>query len=228
MNYFSRTMFLLALAMCFSVPLFAQPRINIKEGTELQLGEVREGTVIQKKLTLQNLGTDTLIIEDVRTSCGCTVAKTHKTRLSGNESTALDVSLNTAKFKGTFKKEVIVASNDPSHPTVTIALRADIRHDIEFEPGFVNFHDVILGNKVTVSVTIKNTTKKTVTIHSVTSPDSQITLKLSTHKIPSQKTAILTTTLKPSKKGQVLGQFEMKTNLPDKPVINLSFIGNVQ
>lgn len=208
--------------------VLAQPKLSVKEGTKFQLGEAKEGAVIEKKLTLQNVGKDTLIIEDIRTTCGCTTTKTQKKRLGANDTTSLSVSINTKGFKGPVKKEVFITTNDPKQSDLGIEFHLNIRNIIEFEPSFVNFQTVKYGSPFTQSITVRNTSEKPITITSVTSPDSQITAKPRDKTIRPNSSTTLLVTVSSKKKGRFLGQIGITTNHPEKDSLKLSYIGEIK
>ncbi len=207
---------------------FAQPKLSVKEGTKFQLGEAKEGTIVEKKLTLQNIGKDTLILEDIRTTCGCTTTKTPKKRLGANDTTSLSIFINTKGFKGPVKKEVFITTNDPKQSDLGIEFHINIRNIIEFEPSFINFHTVKLGSPSTQTVTIRNTSDKPITIISVTSPDSQVTAKPQEKTIKPNGMTKLIIKISAQKQGKLLGQIVITTNHPEKDSLKLSYVGEIK
>ncbi|MBI5215649.1 MAG: DUF1573 domain-containing protein [Ignavibacteriae bacterium] len=208
--------------------VFAQPKLSVKEGTKFQLGEAKEGAILEQKLTLQNVGKDTLIIEDIRATCGCTTTKTHKKRLGTNDTTALTISVNTKGFKGPVKKEIFITTNDPKQADLEVELLVTIRNVIEFEPSFVNFRTVNFGKPAKQSITIRNTSEKPISITSVTSPDSQIIAKPKTKTIQPKSSTQLIVSLSAKKKGKILGQLLITTNHPEKDSLRLSYVGEIK
>lgn len=223
-----RFVFLLFVLFCFALTLQAQPKLAVKEGSQFQLGEVKEGVVLKKQLTLMNVGTELLTIDDIRTSCGCAIAKTEKKQLKAGETTTLSINIDTKDSKGPLKKQVFITTNESKDKEYEIVMFVTVRNVIEFKPIFLNFHTIAFGTTVYDTVTVHNTSDKPFTITSLKSPDSQITLRLSNKTIPARDSGKLIATLTPKKKGQVLGQFEIKTNIPEKKVVKLSFIGKIR
>ena len=50
----------------------AQPKIQVVGGTKIDLGSIYRGAVVERKVMLKNIGSDTLVVSRVDPSCGCT------------------------------------------------------------------------------------------------------------------------------------------------------------
>jgi hypothetical protein len=75
-------------------------------------GKSTQGDVLTHTFNLTNTGTDTLIISNIETECGCTTIKLDKTMLLPNESTTINILLDTKQIpKGIRAKKVIIYSN---------------------------------------------------------------------------------------------------------------------
>ncbi len=229
MNFLYNIIFTIASIFCLTNGLFAQPKFAIKEGKEFQLGEVKEGAIVKKQLTLMNVGTGTLTLDEIRTTCGCTVAKTTKKKLESGDTTLLTIAIDTKDSRGPLKKQVFIATNvNKDKEEEEIILYITVRNIIEFKPIFMNFHTVSFGNSFIDTVTVFNTSEKALTITSLTSPDSQITLRMSRRKIPPHDSSYLIAKLAPKKRGSILGQFEINTDNSEKKSLKLSFIGKIR
>ncbi len=66
------------------------------------------------------------MLQEVRTSCGCTAAIVGKTTLAPGGSTPLSVSLRTGGGAGRIVKSVLVPSNDPKTPLLEIKIQATV------------------------------------------------------------------------------------------------------
>jgi hypothetical protein len=65
------------------------------EQPTVPLGDVPSGANVTHRFTLSNRGTTELVLGEVRTDCGCTVAKLDKRRLQPGEETSLGLLVNT-------------------------------------------------------------------------------------------------------------------------------------
>ncbi len=76
-----------------------------------QFGEVDEGAVIEHNFQFVNTGAVPLIISDVRSTCGCTVADWPKEPLAPGEQGEIEVRFDTKNKKGGQEKPVTITAN---------------------------------------------------------------------------------------------------------------------
>ncbi|HEX9188383.1 MAG TPA: DUF1573 domain-containing protein, partial [Vicinamibacteria bacterium] len=69
------------------------PRIRV-EPESFDFGKARPGKVLRKEFTIRNFGDAPLVIEGVRTTCGCTAALSDESRVPPGGATALRVSFD--------------------------------------------------------------------------------------------------------------------------------------
>lgn len=87
------------------------PRIQLSEET-FDFGYTPEGLKANHRYWLWNAGTDTLVIQRVRPTCGCTTVPLPKDRLAPSDSVPLDLVFDTQKFTGKVHKAVRILSNE--------------------------------------------------------------------------------------------------------------------
>lgn len=73
----------------------------------------------------KNAGDAVLKIEPPRPSCGCTPAALKQDTLQPGESGELTFTLNLGKMRAVMEKLIVVKSNDPQTPEVTLTIKAD-------------------------------------------------------------------------------------------------------
>ncbi len=101
------------------------PRIRV-EPEAFEFGKTLPGKTLRKEFTLRNFGEAELVIERVSTTCGCTAAITANTRLEPGGSTQLSVTLETRSYSGKLERQVLVRSNDPKTPLLTVRVSATV------------------------------------------------------------------------------------------------------
>ena len=76
-------------------------------------GKAYQGEQIEHVFTLENKGGSTLIIEDVKSHCGCTVLREndYKKMLEPGEKTSITINVDTTLLKGSVKKDTEVFTN---------------------------------------------------------------------------------------------------------------------
>lgn len=219
--------FLIALLVLNAA--FSQPKIVVVQGTTFDFGKVEEGNTVTKTLTLKNVGSDSLIISNVSTSCGCTVAKLSEKNLAPGDSAALSIAFYTKDVVGTsVKRQVFVRSNDSTQSSVTITMVATILRLIEAEPRYINFGVVNLGSTVKRSVVLRNMRDAVVKLLSVSIGDPQVAGRLAAGRLESHGETHLLVSLKPARVGKVAGKIEIGTDNPRVPEISISYIASVR
>ena len=86
------------------------PKMQFVE-TSYDFGTVAPGTAVKHVFKFKNVGTDTLRIERVKTSCGCTAAESSKI-IPPQQEGQISVTYNTGSASGKSSKTVHVFSND--------------------------------------------------------------------------------------------------------------------
>jgi hypothetical protein len=104
----------------------AGPRIAV-DPPSFDFGKVLSQKAVSREFSIRSFGTQDLVIENVSTSCGCTVADNLAKKVvkpGGNQ--PLRVTLTAPPHPGAITKSVMVRSNDPVHPLLEIKLKATV------------------------------------------------------------------------------------------------------
>lgn len=88
------------------------------EETTHRFGEVKEGALIEHVFSFTNTGKIPLIINDARSTCGCTVPEWPKAPIAAGESGEIKVKFKTDKKKGRQNKPVTITANTYPQKTV--------------------------------------------------------------------------------------------------------------
>lgn len=106
-----------------------QPQISVAE-TNLALGDVINGEVVVREISVQNKGQEDLIIEAVSTSCGCTQAAIEPMTIppggNGTLTVEFDSGAHGPELTGELIRQVFIATNDPDKPEIVVELKANI------------------------------------------------------------------------------------------------------
>ena len=87
------------------------------EDTVLKFGEVDAGAMIEHTFNFTNTGKVPLIINDARSTCGCTVPEWPKELIQPGERSAIKVKFNTTNMRKKQRKPVIITAN--TYPSET-------------------------------------------------------------------------------------------------------------
>jgi len=136
-----------------ATPTGPQPRI-VALNPVYDFGTVLEGTPVKHEFTVRNTGQADLIIGQVQSSCGCTVAQSDKKRLAPGEATQLPVTFDTRHEKGPATRRIDVYTNDPQTPDLALTLQGTVRMESEATPSEIMFDSVHKGSEQTREVAI--------------------------------------------------------------------------
>lgn len=205
---------IIALVCSFSC-LQAQPKIQVVEGTNIDFGDITTGQKSEHVLTIKNIGKDTLIINDVKASCGCTATMISERILPPTKEGKLSIAFNTASYGGKkVTKQVFITSNDTSNARVTVNFTANVVNVLDLSPGVMTFDQAKLDSTYTKVIVIKNPAKKPVTITSAQTKFDQIKFKLlKTDLGPGEQTE-LQVTLHATKPGTFQNSINLTTDNP--------------
>ena len=101
---------------------------------ELDLGTMKQDQSVDRLVTIRNLGTLPLHIDEIKPDCGCTIAKLQDQDLAPGGETQVNINFNSQHFQGGIEKIVRIYSNDPTYPIFELKLKVDVHVPIVVEP----------------------------------------------------------------------------------------------
>ena len=117
------------------------------------MGTVAQGEVVNVEFEIANEGDETLEIKAVRPTCGCTVVDFDR-EVEPGKSGYIKAKLETRDFSGPISKSILVMTNDPQNPTVTLVIKTSVHPYVEILPrAMIRFNAVQhepMSQKVTV------------------------------------------------------------------------------
>ncbi|MBA4251307.1 MAG: hypothetical protein C0425_03405 [Chlorobiaceae bacterium] len=119
---------LLSIILLLTTLSFTQvvgPKIHSMNSTQ-DFGTIKQGEVINRYFIIANIGQDTLILQRIMTSCGCTVAEPEKRNLAPGESTKLKAEFNSVGRIGAQLRYITIASNDKETPMFRLTLKGEV------------------------------------------------------------------------------------------------------
>lgn len=117
--------YLTVLLLLFAVSLYAKSTVKF-DRLEHDFGMVQQETVVKATFTFKNTGNTLLVIERVKTSCGCTGTLLSSSELKPGEQGMLEISFDSGGYSGTIIRTITVLTNDPSHKEVKIHIKANV------------------------------------------------------------------------------------------------------
>ncbi len=113
------------------------PRITFEKVVH-DFGDIAPGSKNMCEFNFTNTGDSLLMISNVSKSCGCTPYTLAKQQYEAGESGVLKVSFSAASHPGPAKKTLHVSSNDTKSPRVELAIKANIKPKVGYEPEQLN------------------------------------------------------------------------------------------
>ena len=113
------------------------PKIEFEKVVH-DFGNVGPGTNNLCEFRFTNTGNGTLKIEEITKTCGCTPFSLAKKEYAPGESGTLKVNYFSEQLRGQTTKQLVIHSNDRERPEVTLAVKADIKIQVDHEPKTLN------------------------------------------------------------------------------------------
>ena len=105
------------------------PKIEV-ETPAIALGNVVNGDVVVRDVTVKNVGSADLVIKSVSTSCGCTQASLDSMTIPPGGSATLHIEFDSGAhgeaLTGDLVRQIFVISNDPQQAEAMVELTATI------------------------------------------------------------------------------------------------------
>jgi hypothetical protein len=113
------------------------PKIEFEKVVH-DFGNVGPGTNNLCEFRFTNAGNSTLKIGEITKTCGCTPFSLAKKEYAPGESGTLKVNYFSEQLRGKTTKHLVIYSNDKARPEVTLAIKADIKIQVNHEPKTLN------------------------------------------------------------------------------------------
>jgi hypothetical protein len=163
-----RTAFVILAAIAVLAPAAArpsaaggarEPRIKFQQAT-WDFGKIKQGDIASHEFVFTNEGDDTLKIEKVATSCGCTAALVSDREIAPGKTGKVEVKFNSQGYGGNVAKIIYVFSNDPKEAQKALDIKADVEVPpsprIEIEPYNYDAGLLIEGDELRPNLKIIN------------------------------------------------------------------------
>lgn len=205
-----------------SAPLadMTQPPTLWVSTNEWNFGEIWYGDPAEAEIEIRNVGGGVLRIQNVNTSCGCTVAQPSKHELASNESDKIKLTYNTKKGVQSVNQEVTINSNDAKMPAAKVRVRGIVKN--YFSCTNVGNASIIFGQTIsdaadTMTMELTNNLPEKVKPELVPLPEgSRFDVKLETVEEGSRYKLIVTTK-PPMPMGPNVATITLKTGLERWP-----------
>jgi hypothetical protein len=206
-----------------------QARLEIAEGVKFSLGKIYRGEVAERSLTLKNTGTDTLRVERVDASCGCTgtVVSAHEIPAGGTGK--LQISFNSKNFSGPVHKTISIKSNSSTNPELVVEFTAEVINEVLFTPQQFWIKDGVVGQTRRLTIKVKNNGASPLRFRSFRTSLEGFVLKLPDSAVAPGEEKEITAEFTPQKAVPFLSEgVFVTTSNPHQPEIYLPIYGNTK
>lgn len=211
-----------------AIPLAAQPAISIPDGKKFSLGEMNRGAVMEHTLTVANTGTDTLIIQRVDVSCGCTGSMLSQDRIPPHGKGTLKITFNSKNFTGAIHKSLTICSNAADDPRCLIEFDGTVIQEITCSPEFLWYQDASVGSTTERSLTIRNEGKHAFKLLGYSTGLDGLSAILPTQDIKPGDTVEVRVSYHPTQQQSLLSnQLTLQTSHRQQSEIKVGVYGNV-
>lgn len=178
-----RLLLLINFILFFALAAHAgEPRLEVPS-PEFNFGQVYAGEQVEHLFQLSNQGDAALVIDRVRSSCGCTAALLSESTLAPGASAELKVHFDSTRFSHEVVKTVYLYSNDPQQPVVQLSLRGIVQPEITVVPRELDLDDLrpdVVREEV---VTIENHGERSIRFSSVTATAAEVSATLDKYEL---------------------------------------------
>lgn len=120
---------ILVIILLSSVTLYAKSGIKFDRVVH-DFGSIQQDTIVNVTFTFKNTGSSVLVIERIKTGCGCTNTNLSKKELKPGEQGTLEIAFDSAGYSGKVTRTITVYTNDPDEKEVKLKISANV-----IEPG---------------------------------------------------------------------------------------------
>jgi hypothetical protein len=215
-------------AACALLPAAAPalPSLVI-EPASVDLGIVEGDETVSFQVLLRNEGDATLVIDEVSTSCGCTVAFLPDSILDAGESVLMSGDFATRKMEGEVRKAIFLSTNDPYRARAVIMVRIWVQRTLTLSTSTVNFSNADPEGGTERKVLLRPGSNVDFEILGITGDSDQVEWEV----LPGEREGdrIIRFTSKPLPRGtDIAGAVEIRTTVKGKEKIILRLFGKVR
>jgi hypothetical protein len=205
----------------------SQPKLSVVGGLEPDFGDVPNFTSTKHRVILKNTGTDTLILSEIGTSCGCTATLLSNDHIPPNDSANLDVTFDAERFAGQrVTKRISMVTNDETQTAVAINFKVNVVNIVDLSPKY--FYIRTTENAPTTgALTITNTSDRTIHISNVRSNQEIFVPSINIQTLSPGDSATISVTFTPQRRGTLNGNIELTIDHPLAKQVNIRCFGFV-
>ncbi len=191
-------------------------------------GELPQERIEKVTCTVRNAGSDVLLIRDITSTCGCTVASIPDSSLAPGESVPLAITFSTRHFSGEVTKLVTLVTNDPGSPKAVITLNAFVRAIVAVDPDELDFGMVARGATPSQTITLRSAAADAVELVEFVVPEQTFKTEVSKETTPDSTFTRVKVSIRPDAPvGTFASTARLRTSVKGLPPISISLTGQI-
>jgi hypothetical protein len=137
----------------------------VLDRSEHDFGDIKVGDVVHTQLRVINKGDAPLVIDEVRTTCGCAVTGSHAKEVPPGQEIEIAVTYDSVGLSpGRKTQSVLIHTNDQKNSVTKFQMFATVIHPIIIEPSSLIAKLSHFQERVTFPITARNNTPQPVTL----------------------------------------------------------------
>ncbi len=124
------------------------------DSTLYDFGDIWDHEKAEHKFRFTNVGSETLVVTDVRSTCGCTVPELLKKQYEPGESGEITVIFNPENRVNSQRKTINVTTDSRSTPRAALTITANVTKVLDIQPRIANLGRVFKGEEKGLKINI--------------------------------------------------------------------------
>lgn len=151
-----------------------RPALVLSE-SELDFGEIYPAETPVKTIQLTNEGAETIVIQNLASTCSCTLAELDITSIDPGTSVDLNISLSVSDYPSNkVDTRVHILPDDPNPELVVVSVHATITPECVATPDRLDFGEFKLASQPVQAITLKENGETPVKILRVEAPENVV------------------------------------------------------
>lgn len=203
----------------------AGPQLIVDQPT-VDLGKILQGNRVEHVYSLRNNGDQVLVIQKVRSSCGCTAALLSASEIAPGQTGEVKATFNSGGFRGPVQKTITLYTNEPTRPNTVLRLEAQVMPLLEAEPAAVTLDPPVAGKRQKATVVLRNHSQEAIALTGVHGTNPLLQVQLAAQSIPAGGSVPLTVgSVDEPAGGSLSGYVLVRTASPGVPELRISVYG---
>lgn len=154
---------------------FSGPPILVISEEVGDLGTIKPDQEQTYIFNLKNEGGETLVIERLQATCGCTATVLSEEEIFSGKTTELEVTFNPRGYEGEVSKAIYIYTNDPENPRKKISIKANVERipspEIKLSTSQWDIGLLYQGDPAQLALQLSNQGDLELTIESIEVPE---------------------------------------------------------